>query len=127
MGTLDRQSISTKAATSRPFQVIYQSLDPDGWALATIAGKEGESVGICWNSSSRIGRARFLKAVDWFILPSEIAQDVLLRARELHARQQEEMRKSYEEQAADSDREAEALEWCDALIGDAYVSDTEEG
>jgi hypothetical protein len=127
MPTLDRESPPTTLSTVRPFRVVYQSPDPNGWAVATMENEERESVGICWNTSARTGRARFRKVEDWFILPAEIAQDVLLRAKELRVQQRLEMSRSYEEQAADADGEAEALEWCDALIGDAYAPDTEKG
>jgi hypothetical protein len=32
----------------------------------------------------------------------------------------EELRQGYEAMAADKEREAEALEWCEALIGDGF-------
>jgi hypothetical protein len=39
---------------------------------------------------------------------------------------EEEMRRGYEAMAADVEAEAEALEWCEALIGDAWVDDEDE-
>jgi hypothetical protein len=36
------------------------------------------------------------------------------------------LRFGYYQMAADCDREAEAIQWCEAIVGDAYVSDRED-
>jgi hypothetical protein len=36
------------------------------------------------------------------------------------------LRFGYQQMAADFDREAEAMQWCEAIVGDAYVSARED-
>ncbi len=101
-------------------RVIYESSDLHGWSVATLSTGEDMMVGIRWNTADRLERFRSAKDRDWFILPPEIAGQVLTMAKDLEAARQEKIRRSYAEQAADHEAEAEALEWSEALIGDGF-------
>ena len=48
---------------------------------------------------------------------TEVVQDV----RDWSKASEEELRRGYEEMAADTERESEALEWSEALIGDGFA------
>jgi len=56
----------------------------------------------------------------WFILPDEIADVVAARVEELRQRDEASLLDDYRLMAADQEREAEAMEWIEGLISDAY-------
>jgi len=51
-------------------------------------------------------------------MPNEIEVSEVTRDWSLAT--EEELRRGYEQMASDSEREKEALEWCEALIGDGF-------
>ena len=81
------------------------------------------SLGIRWNGepSSPLGNPQSRGIPTWFIVPDEL-RDVVERAvRELSSP----LEAAYNEMARDEERDAEAEQWSDALIGDAAGSPDE--
>ncbi len=105
-------------AAARVLEIVYRNTAQPEWTVATLLQGSNEVVGVCWSKGGRFGRE--FKDQDWFILPGKVAENVLASARALEAERQEKMLQGYREQAADVEAEAEALEWCEALIGDAF-------
>ena len=104
--------------------VVYA--DPrEGWLVVTLNQGAQESVAIGHSKTSRLRRDLSSQQNDWFILPPELAEPVLKSARSLEAKRQSVLRKGYADQAADLQSEAEALEWCEAMIGDGLATDPE--
>jgi hypothetical protein len=54
----------------------------------------------------------------WFVVPDELKGAVLKAAEELSRTKQDDLAEGYRQMAADREREAEAEEWTEALIGD---------
>ena len=52
--------------------------------------------------------------------PDELGSAVLARAQALRRQNQAELTEAYQRMAADRERESEAEEWTEGLIGDAY-------
>ncbi len=105
-------------AAVKVLEIVYRNTAHPEWTVATLLQGSNEVVGVCWSKGGRFGRDFTDK--EWFILPTEVAVGVLASARALEAQRQEKMLQGYREQAADPEAEAEALEWSEALIGDAF-------
>jgi hypothetical protein len=56
----------------------------------------------------------------WFILPDDISGAVCDLVEGLKQKEEAALLESYRQMAADHEREAEAEEWVEGLIGDAY-------
>ena len=56
----------------------------------------------------------------WFILPEDIADAVLEKAQALKRKEAESLLDGYRQMAADQEQEAEAGDWVEGLISDAY-------
>jgi hypothetical protein len=56
----------------------------------------------------------------WFILPKEIEVTVESTIHKLNERHEAELLEGYRQLAADEGQEADAEEWSEGLIGDAY-------
>lgn len=80
-------------------------------------GKPG--VAIRWNGNSEdqpLGSPQSRGHPFWFLVPEEFADVVLERARRLAP--DSDLESAYRAMAADTEREADALDWSNALIGD---------
>ena len=103
-------------------RVIY---DGGEWqsAVAELEWDGKPSVGIRWNGSSEgqpLGHPQSRGYPIWFQVPPEFADAVLTRARELAP--ETPLEAGYREMAADAEREQEAMEWVNALIGDVALA-----
>jgi hypothetical protein len=81
---------------------------------------EGEpAVGIRWNGDrdQPLGSPQSRGHPFWFLVPKEFEDVVLRRARELAP--ETELDAAYREMSEDTEREREANEWSESLIGDA--------
>ena len=104
-------------------EVIYDAGPVDGsWSVARLKWDEETKVGIRWNgdsvSSKGLPQARGNPA--WFVLPGELGSAVLAAAQALKRQRDADMTEAYKLMAADRERESEAEEWSEGLIGDAY-------
>ncbi|MGH9396261.1 MAG: hypothetical protein ACRD18_05365 [Terriglobia bacterium] len=93
-------------------------------ALVNFDGEE--SVGFRWNGSegeSGIGNPQSRGRPTWEILPRELADVVREAVEQLQDSRHVELRSAYREMAADREREVEAEEWSEGLIGDATDSE----
>lgn len=90
------------------------------WSVAQIEWDGSPVVGIRWNGDAKshkgLPQARGNPA--WFIVPRELADAVLKAAKESGRIGQEKLAEGYRAMAADRERETEAEEWTEALIGD---------
>src|ERR1019366_4725314 len=93
------------------------------WSIAQLKWDKRPAVGIRWNGDidkPGSGQPQSRGNATWFILPDEIADAVISAATALEREKDNELYKSYCEMAADTEREAEAQAWSEALIGDAF-------
>ncbi len=104
-------------------EVVYDSGPVErSWSVVRLRWEGETAVGIRWNgdSESSKGLPQVRGNPAWFILPHELESEVLDAAEELGRDRQEMLAEGYKEMAADRERETEAEEWTEGLIGDAY-------
>jgi len=104
-------------------EVLYDSGPKEGsWSVAQITWGDRPAVGIRWNgdSSSQKGTPQARGNPAWFVVPDELQDAVLKAAREAAQSKHAAIEDGYRMMAADREREAEAEEWTEGLIGDAY-------
>jgi hypothetical protein len=95
---------------------------PGSWSVAKLTWGDSPAVGIRWNGDDRSskGLPQTRGNPTWFIVPDELADTVLAAAREKARSKQDALLEGYRLMAADEEQEAEAEEWTEGLIGDAY-------
>jgi hypothetical protein len=90
--------------------------------VALLDFNNTECVGIRWNGNDDergIGNPQSRARPTWFVLPGELAAVVRAQVEELANSQAGGLLEGYRQMADDQEHEAEALEWCEGLIGDA--------
>lgn len=115
--------LSPKDKVKSVNEVIYDSGPVEGsWSVARITWGEKPAVGIRWNGDSnhRIGTPQAFGNPAWFVVPDELQDAVLRAAREAAQSRYAAIEEGYRMMAADREREVEAEEWTEGLIGDAY-------
>jgi hypothetical protein len=93
------------------------------WSVAKLTYGGNECIGIRWNGDSKESKKGVPLANAhpvWFILPKEIASVIEEKVGELNGDREAKLLDGYRQMAADQEQEAEAEEWTEGLIGDAY-------
>jgi len=123
MAYIDPQTVLSPQGKVRNLKVVYDS-DPanGGWSVATMQWDTNpNAVGLRWNGSpeeSGKGNPQSHGHATWFILPEELAATVLKVTKALEASKEREILRGYEEMAADTEAEDEALEWIESHVGE---------
>lgn len=118
MSYVEPATVWAPKVSIRSVQVLHNT-GAGGWSVARVNWEEEERIGIRWNGSnedSGIGNPQSRGNATWFILPRELENVVLNRIEEFN---QSALVAGYAEMANDGDREREALEWSEGLVGDA--------
>jgi hypothetical protein len=121
MAYIDPATVTTPKNRVGSVHVIFNG-GPSRWSVALVDFDGEPCVGFRWNGSESepgIGNPQSRGKPTWEILPPELADAVLERIESLQDSQHAELLAAYREMAADRERETEAEEWCEALIGDA--------
>lgn len=121
MGYIDPTTVVAPRNRIKSVEVLYDGKD-GGWSLARLAFDNDECLGIRWNGTDEepgIGNPQSHGKPTWFVLPKDLNEDILKRIEELGNSKHAELLSAYREMAADQDREKDALEWSEGLIGDA--------
>jgi len=112
--------LSPRKRVGRIIEVIH---DPgeNGMAVARIIWDEEPVVAIRWNGNSEqpLGNPMSRRQPTWFVVGGYAAASVEQAAREAAERSPNSLVAKYREMASDSEREREAEEWSEGLIGDA--------
>jgi hypothetical protein len=119
----DPKTVLSPKDRVKSVEVVFDAGPVDAsWSVARLNWDDSPVVGIRWNgdqtSTKGLPQARGNPA--WFILPEDIADAVLEKAMELKRKEAESLLDGYRQMAADQEQEAEAEEWTEGLIGDAY-------
>ena len=119
----DPHTVLSPKERVKSVDVVFDMGPVDGsWSVAEIDWDDSKAVGIRYNgdavSSKGLPQARGNPA--WFIVPRELESAVLTAAREVSRARRASLLEGYRMMAADREREAEAEEWTEGLIGDAY-------
>jgi hypothetical protein len=117
--------ISPKSKVDRDsLEVIFNTGPVDySWSVARLRYADRPRIGIRWNGDekeSKMGVPTATAHPVWFILPDEIADDVCKLVEGLNRKTEAALLDGYRQMAADQEQEAEAEEWTEGLIGDAY-------
>jgi hypothetical protein len=119
----DPKSVLSPKDKVKSVEVVYDAGPVEGsWSLAQIQWGGSSAVGIRWNgdSVSTKGLPQTRGNPTWFVVPRELEGAVLRAAQELSQAEKKNLLDGYRQMAADQEQEAEAEEWTEGLIGDAY-------
>lgn len=124
MPYIDPKTVVTPKARVRDVRVIFDNgeMEEESWSVAELKWDEKDMIGIRWNGDprgKRIGTPVARGYPTWFIVPDELRETVLEKARELARGGQPALKARYMEMARDAEREQEAESWSEALIGDS--------
>ncbi len=95
---------------------------PASWSIAKLKWDDADRIGIRWNGDDDhlVGTPQSRGKATWFIVPPEIADTVVSAASALKEKKSDILLAGYREMAADEEREKEAAEWSEAMIGDGF-------
>jgi hypothetical protein len=112
--------LSPRKRVGRIIEVIH---DPGegGMSVARILWDEEEVVAVRWNGSAErpLGNPMSRRQPTWFVVDGYAASSVEQAARRAAEGSPHSLVSQYREMSADSEREQEATEWIEGLIGDA--------
>ena len=120
---IDPQTVISPKNKVRDVEVLYDRGPVDySWSIARLIYGPEERIGIRWNGDNESKKGVPLANAHpvWFILPKELAGAVKAKVEELNDNREAALLESYRLMAADHERETEAEEWVEGLIGDAY-------
>jgi len=122
MPYIDPQEVLAPKGSVKELNVVYdRGPVPYSWSVARLKWEGKDSVGIRWNGDERNNRGTpqaFGNPI-WFIVPEELSAAVLRAARRLGEEEEQGLMDGYRAMAADREREEDAEEWSEALIGDS--------
>jgi hypothetical protein len=119
----DPNSVLSPKDRVKSVEVVFDKGPVEGsWSVAEIEWENSTRIGIRYNgdSISHKGLPQSRGNPAWFIVPEELAPAVLEAAKEFGRSERDSLAEGYRRMAADRDRESEAGEWIEGVIGDAY-------
>jgi hypothetical protein len=119
----DPKTVLSPKHMVKSVEVIYDAGPVEAsWSVARLKWGDVPAVGIRWNgdSTNSKGTPQARGNPAWFIVPEQLADVVLAAASETRQTRQTALAEGYRMMAADREREMEAEEWTEGLIGDAY-------
>ncbi len=117
----DPKTVLSPKERVKSVEVVFDKGPVDSsWSVARLKWGESAVVGIRWNGDkeSTKGLPQTRGNPTWFVVPDELKGAVLDAAEKLSRTRQNDLAEGYRLMAADREREAEAEEWTEALIGD---------
>jgi hypothetical protein len=117
----DPKSVLSPKDMVKSVEVIHDEGPVESsWSVARLTWGDSPAVGIRWNgdSTNSKGTPQARGNPAWFIVPQQLAEAVLFAAKEASQSRQTALAEGYRMMAADREREAEADEWTEALVGD---------
>ena len=120
MAYISPETVLVPKDVVRSVEVLYNS-GVGGFSVALLDWNGEEAVGIRWNGEedSGLGNPQSRGKPTWFLVPDELSAAVRERAEELNHAAEGGLLAGYAEMAKDEEREREAQEWSEGLIGDA--------
>jgi hypothetical protein len=120
---IDPQTVISPKNKVRDVEVLFDRGPVEySWSIARLTYGPEERIGIRWNGDRESKKGVPLANAHpvWFILPKELGEAVQAKAKELNINREAALLDGYRQMAADQEQEAEAEEWTEGLIGDAY-------
>jgi hypothetical protein len=122
MAYVDPKKVLSPKGVIRGVRVLHDTgPGEDSWAVAEVQWGDSEAVGIRWNGDEGegVGNPQSRGHPTWFIVPPQL-EDVVRKAAERLARDgHQAIADGYRAMARDREREKEAADWTEGLIGDA--------
>lgn len=122
MPYVDPNTVQSPRGVVEDINVVYDKGPTKlSWSIAQLKWNKEPAVGIRWNGDvdkPGSGQPQSRGNATWFIVPSEIADTLIETAKSLAKDEHRTLLEGYRAMAADSEREAEAMEWSEALLGD---------
>lgn len=116
MAYVDPTTVVSPRNRIRSVNILYNA---GAWSVALLDCTDGEWLGIRWNGSEDWnGNPQSHGRQTWFFVPNELAIGLREQVEQLANCREGGLLASYREMANDQEREAEAQEWCEGLIGD---------
>src|SRR5271170_940762 len=121
MAYVDPSEVVSPKDSVEDVHVVYdRGPVPCSWSVAQLKWKKVSSLAIRWNGDeSNGGSPQSRGNPTWFIVPDDLSDAVLEAARKLREEEERGLMAGYRAMAADREREEEAEEWSEALIGDS--------
>jgi len=120
MAYVEPATVWAPKASIRSVEILYNSKPggPGGWSVARVNWEDENRIGIRWNGGEGpgVGNPQSRGNATWFILPNELQEVILNRIDDLAL---SETIEGYTAMAKDAERERDAEEWSEGLIGDA--------
>jgi hypothetical protein len=112
--------LSPRNLVRNVIEVIHDP-GPDGMSVARIQWGDEEVIATRWNGNAEqpLGNPVSRGHATWFVVDGYAAQGVEDAARRAAEQSPNSLVARYREMSADSEREFEAAEWTEGLIGDA--------
>jgi hypothetical protein len=121
---IDPKTVTSPKNKVSQVKVLFDRGPVDSsWSIAQLTYDGDECIGIRWNGDEKASKKGVPLANAhpvWFILPKEIAGAIKEKVDQLNGAREAELLDGYRQMAADQQQEAEAEEWTEGLIGDAY-------
>lgn len=123
MAYVEPATVWAPKASIRSLEILYNSIPggPGGWSVARVNWENDLRLGIRWNGGEGpgVGNPQSRGNATWFILPDELQDVILNKIDELATTGPGGLLEGYAAMARDVEREREAEEWSEGLIGDA--------
>jgi hypothetical protein len=117
MAYVDPITVVSPRNRIRSVNVLYNAGE---WSVALLDSTDGEWLGIRWNGNEDYsGNPQSHGRQTWFFVPHELTAGLREQVEQLANSQEGGLLEGYREMANNQEHEAEALEWCEGLIGDA--------
>jgi len=121
---IDPKTVTSPKNKVRSVKVLFDRGPVDSsWSVAEVEYGNKLRFGIRWNPDDKESKKGVPLANAhpvWFILPEELNDAVRGTIEELRRNEDALLLEGYRQLAADEEREAEAEEWAEGLVGDAY-------
>lgn len=119
MAYIDPETVIAPRSRVTSVEVLYNAGE---WSVARLEYDGQECLGIRWNGSDQepgIGNPQSHGKPTWFVVPSELADVVRAEIETFGNSKHAALLNAYREMAEDQERETEARDWSEGLIGDA--------
>lgn len=122
MSYIDPESVASPKGAVKDVNVVYNAGPVvRSWSVVTLEWYGQQRVGLRWNGDETEGGKGNPQSHGqpiWFIVPEPLSEEVLRAAQRLRRQEENRLSEGYRAMAADREREAEAEDWSEALIGD---------
>lgn len=124
MAYIDPKTVLAPKNSVSDVEVVFNTgPTKNSWSVARLRWEGEPAVGVRWNGgedeNGSKGNPQSRGNPTWFIVPAELAGRVLEEAEHLARQTSQSLAAGYREMAKDKERELEAEEWCEGLIGNA--------